>query len=130
MNVSVVSVPVAFGSSILGQPALPEAPRWVELPWLLRQALSRIHATHGENMSAASGSQGDAAETPAPLELAALDAADIQASLRGDNQAYARLVRRYQGPVSAYMRRFTRYQTPWEELVHNVFVDAYFGLSG
>ena len=47
----------------------------------------------------------------------------------GDHEAYARLVRRYQEPIAAYMQRFTRDQRQREELVHDVFVDAYFGMS-
>ena len=65
----------------------------------------------------------------ATCEPAALDWADVCTSLAGDEQAYARLVRRYQDPIAAYMRRFTRDRRQWEELVHDVFVDAYLGLA-
>jgi RNA polymerase sigma-70 factor (ECF subfamily) len=59
----------------------------------------------------------------------AMDRTDIQASLGGDGDAYARLIARYQQPVAAYMWRFTRDRAQWEELVHDVFVEAYFSLN-
>jgi RNA polymerase sigma-70 factor, ECF subfamily len=37
-------------------------------------------------------------------------------------------VRRYQQPIAAYLWRFTRDRRQWEELVHDVFVEAYLGL--
>ena len=69
------------------------------------------------------------AESAASCESAAGDWADVQGSVDGDHEAYARLVRRYQEPIAAYMQRFTRDQRQREELVHDVFVDAYFGLA-
>ncbi|MBN1347241.1 MAG: RNA polymerase sigma factor [Phycisphaerae bacterium] len=58
------------------------------------------------------------------------DAWDLQASLSGDGEAYGRLVRRYQQDIARYMRRFTRDRATHEELVQDVFVEAYFGLRG
>jgi RNA polymerase sigma-70 factor (ECF subfamily) len=58
------------------------------------------------------------------------EAADIRAALDGDGDAYARLVRRYQEAIGAMMWRFTRNEREWEELVHDVFVAAYFSLPG
>lgn len=57
------------------------------------------------------------------------DRRDIQASLEGDGDAYARLVERYQGLVAAYMWRFTRDRVTCEELAHDVFVEAYLSLG-
>lgn len=57
------------------------------------------------------------------------DLQDIQQSLRGDGEAYARLVRRYQGQVAAQMWRFTRDRQELEELVQDVFVEAYRSLG-
>jgi RNA polymerase sigma-70 factor (ECF subfamily) len=54
----------------------------------------------------------------------------VQASLGGDHDAYARLVRRYQQTIGVTMWRFTRQRQLWEELVHDVFVEAYLGLNG
>jgi len=54
----------------------------------------------------------------------------VQASQGGDHEAYARLVRRHQQTIATYMWRFTRQRLTWEELVHDVFVEAYLGLRG
>ena len=68
-------------------------------------------------------------ETSSTAAADPTDGADVQASLRGDGEAYARLVRRYQQPIAAYMWRFTRDRGQWDELVHDVFVEAYLGLA-
>lgn len=60
--------------------------------------------------------------------LSDADRADIAAVLRGDDEAYARLVRRYENVLGRYMWRFTRDRVTWEELVHDVFVEAYLSL--
>jgi len=57
------------------------------------------------------------------------DAADIAASLNGQGDAYERLVRRYQDQIAATMWRFSRDRARCEELVHDVFVEAYLGLG-
>jgi RNA polymerase sigma-70 factor (ECF subfamily) len=54
-----------------------------------------------------------------------LDLADVQGSLRGDGQAYARIVRRHQSQIAARMWRFTRDRNCLEELVQEVFVEGY-----
>ncbi|MHB1035749.1 MAG: RNA polymerase sigma factor [Pirellulales bacterium] len=53
---------------------------------------------------------------------------DIRATLTGDGRAYARLVDRYQGEIAGQMWRFTRQRGVYEELVHDVFVEAYLSL--
>jgi RNA polymerase sigma-70 factor (ECF subfamily) len=58
------------------------------------------------------------------------DKPDVEASRRGDAEAYARLVKRYQDAIATRMWRFTRDRRTLEELVQNVFVEAYFGLAG
>lgn len=58
------------------------------------------------------------------------DQAEIRAALSGNGDAYARLVARYQQPIAAYMWRFTRNRGQWEELVQDVFVEAYLSLAG
>ncbi len=55
---------------------------------------------------------------------------DIAASLRGDGDAYRRLVVRYQNQIAGQMQRFTRDRDVLEELVQEVFVQAYLGLKG
>jgi RNA polymerase sigma-70 factor (ECF subfamily) len=57
------------------------------------------------------------------------DWCDIQAALDGDSDAYSRLVRRYQQPIGSYMWRFTGDRGQWEELVQDVFVEAYLTLA-
>lgn len=58
------------------------------------------------------------------------DLRDIRASLSGDEDGYARLVRRHQQQIAARMWKFTRDRQALEELVHEVFVEAFFSLSG
>ena len=62
--------------------------------------------------------------------VAAEDRADIAAAVRGDERAYARLVQRYEADIARQMWRFTRDRATLEELVHDVFVEAYLGLAG
>ena len=62
-------------------------------------------------------------------EVEDCDRRDIQASLNGDQDAYGRLVDRYQQAVANLMWRFTRRHDELEELVQDVFVEAYFSLK-
>lgn len=62
--------------------------------------------------------------------ISEMDQRDIAASLNGESEAYARLVRRHQDPISAQMWRFTRDAAVLEELVQEVFVEAYLSLKG
>lgn len=68
-----------------------------------------------------------AAECSAQRELAT-DWTDIAATLDGDGQAYARIVRRYQDQITAQMWRLSRQRNDCEQLVHEVFVEAYVSL--
>jgi RNA polymerase sigma-70 factor (ECF subfamily) len=58
------------------------------------------------------------------------DQQDIDDSLAGNGEGYARLVRRYQGKVTAQMWRFTRDAVVLDQLVQDVFVEAYLSLKG
>jgi RNA polymerase sigma-70 factor (ECF subfamily) len=58
------------------------------------------------------------------------DQRDIADSLTGNREAYARLVRRYQDQVAAQMWRFTRDAMILDQLVQDVFVEAYLSLKG
>lgn len=60
--------------------------------------------------------------------LSEADADDVAATLAGDGEAYRRLVQRYQQEIAVQMRRFSRDQVVCEELVHEVFVEAYCSL--
>ncbi|MCE9548660.1 MAG: RNA polymerase sigma factor [Planctomycetia bacterium] len=66
---------------------------------------------------------------PSSLSVDVADQDDIAATLAGDGAAYARLVQRYQPRVAATMWRFTRDRQAYEELVHEVFVEAYLNLA-
>jgi RNA polymerase sigma-70 factor (ECF subfamily) len=56
------------------------------------------------------------------------DRTDIAATLGGDAEAYRRIVQRYQSSIARRMRRLTPDITQTEELVQDVFVEAYFSL--
>ena len=47
----------------------------------------------------------------------------------GDREAFSKIVARYQRDISVYMWRFTRDHIAWEELVQEVFVEAYFSIG-
>ena len=54
---------------------------------------------------------------------------DIAASLKGDGEAYRRLVVKHQHLIAGQMRRFSRDPGVLEELVQEVFVEAYLSLK-
>jgi len=64
----------------------------------------------------------------AMTEAPASDPQDVRASLAGDGAAYARLVNRHTPAIAKRMTRFARGQAAIEELVHDVFVEAYLSL--
>lgn len=80
----------------------------------------------GEDITAITSER--AISGPAAAELA-LDRIDIAGTLQGDQEAFARLMARYQSLVAGTMWRFTHDRTIYEELVHNVFVETYLSLS-
>jgi RNA polymerase sigma-70 factor (ECF subfamily) len=61
--------------------------------------------------------------------VAPADRDDLAASLAGDEFAYARLMARYQAAVARQMLRFSRDRVIVEELVQEVFVQAYLSLG-
>jgi RNA polymerase sigma-70 factor (ECF subfamily) len=58
------------------------------------------------------------------------EASDLEASRKGDGEAYARVVKSHQTQVARRMRLFAREPAVIEELVQEVFVNAYFSLNG
>ncbi|MDP6636675.1 MAG: RNA polymerase sigma factor [Phycisphaerae bacterium] len=58
------------------------------------------------------------------------DLREIKATLAGDGEAYSRLICKYQNEITARMWRFSRNKLELEELVHDVFVEAYVSLKG
>src|SRR5580658_5614528 len=59
----------------------------------------------------------------------AADLADISRTLSGDGDAFAQIVRRHQSAVARQLRHFAR-GADLEELVQEVFVQAYLSLKG
>ena len=57
------------------------------------------------------------------------DAEDIRQTQDGDSEAYRRLVERYQVHVAQILWRFSRDRSVHEELVQDVFVEAYLSLN-
>lgn len=57
------------------------------------------------------------------------DRADVEGALGGNEDAFARLVERYKDEVARQMWRFTRDSVLREELVQEVFVEAYLSLG-
>jgi RNA polymerase sigma-70 factor, ECF subfamily len=110
--------------SIAGTPGGPTqaasvADFWAELPAWCIQGVRSLFSERPEESSAEDAR--DACSEP--------DRWDVRATLDGDGQAYSRFVRRYQQPIAAYIWRFTRDRREAEELVHDVFVEAYFSLA-
>jgi len=58
----------------------------------------------------------------------ATDLADVHQSRQGDPEAYRRLIERYQEHIGRILWRFSRDRRVHEELVQDVFVEAYLGL--
>jgi len=57
------------------------------------------------------------------------DRPDIDAAKNGDHDAYRRLVERYEADISRLMWRFSPQDYVCEELVQEVFVEAFFSLD-
>ena len=64
-----------------------------------------------------------------PIEIRSDDLDDIRSSRQGDSEAYRRLIQRHQAAVGKLLWRFTRDRTEHEELVQQVFVQAYTSLD-
>ena len=62
-------------------------------------------------------------------DCAESDWADIRAGVEGDEEAYARLVARYQDRVFSQMWRFSRDPGVQEELAQEVFIEVYRSLK-
>jgi RNA polymerase sigma-70 factor (ECF subfamily) len=91
---------------------------------LMDRAMERLIAGMGAAFDRVESKQ----DTCSPVQ--AMDEADIRASREGDPEAYRRLVERYQGQVSRIVWRFSRDRQVHEELVQDVFVEAYLSLGG
>ncbi len=63
-------------------------------------------------------------------DAAAADWDDVKLTRRGDSEAYRRLIERHQDRVARMLWRFSRDRRVHEELVQDVFVEAYLSLRG
>ena len=63
-----------------------------------------------------------------PNEGISADSRLVEAAIGGDGDAFARIVDAYQTTLAQQLRRFSRDPLTIEELVHEVFVEAYFSL--
>ena len=57
------------------------------------------------------------------------DIGAVDATLHGDQNAYQRIVSKYQATIAQQMQRFSRQPMVIEELVHEVFVEAFLSLK-
>jgi len=69
---------------------------------------------------------GDRQQTSASL---AAEIEDVRLSRQGDSDAYTRLIKQHQSHVSRILWRFSRDPLVHEELVQDVFVEAYMSLG-
>jgi RNA polymerase sigma-70 factor (ECF subfamily) len=58
-----------------------------------------------------------------------LDWPVVKAAIGGDGDAFGQIVSSYQETIASQMRRFSKDQAVLEELVHDVFVEAFFSLK-
>jgi len=93
----------------------------------LARAVGQLH--RGQSTCPQMGMQS-AADIEYDTGVEDTDWRDIQASLAGDEESYERLVRRYESQIAAMMWRFSRRPDQCEELIQDVFVQAYFSLPG
>ena len=75
-----------------------------------------VFAAAGSDCDDSAGTQSD-------------DLADIGNALDGDENAYKRLIERYQQRIATMMWRFSRNRNTHEELVQDVFVEVYLSLA-
>ena len=98
--------------------AFPENALRIQIEGLLA-GLARWAA---ESLSASANREGAAVHV-------AMDLADVRQSCQGDPEAYRRLIERHQEYVGGVLWRFSRDRRVHEELVQDVFVEAYLGLG-
>ncbi|HJT33822.1 MAG TPA: RNA polymerase sigma factor [Pirellulales bacterium] len=100
---------------------------WTKGDWTSRRAKPAASKRNTPKQKAAAEQAAIQIATAAERELET-DWTDIAATLDGDGQAYARIVRRYQDQITAQMWRLSRQRNDCEQLVHEVFVEAYMSL--
>ncbi len=68
-------------------------------------------------------------EAAANTLVVALERQEIAAARAGDEEAFRRIVQRHQSTIATQMQRFSRNPMTVEELVHDVFVEAFVSLN-
>src|SRR5512146_2070442 len=116
-----VSFPTADWTTLLGGPRRGLAASW--------QTLFRA-AVLGADVRAAIKPTPPVGQNGGGSEAAASDVDDIRLARQGDSDAYRRLVERHQNQVARILWRFSRDRLVHEELVQDVFVEAYMSLGG
>ncbi len=92
-----------------------------QVPYLAgSNALQRVCTVIAMSMSS---------QNPSSPKVCSEDSQAIAATLEGDPEAYGQLVERYQAVIAQQMRRFSRQPAVVEELVHDVFVEAFVSLK-
>jgi RNA polymerase sigma-70 factor, ECF subfamily len=66
---------------------------------------------------------------PEEAGIESFDTEDVQQSRQGNHEAYRRLVEKYEQEIAKVMWRFSRDKLTHEELVQDVFVEAYLSLT-
>jgi RNA polymerase sigma-70 factor, ECF subfamily len=84
---------------------------WYNPIWLLSQAHDATSQDRGQ-----------------ALPVDRVDLADIKETLQGSSDAYGRLVNRYQQTIASQVWGYAPHQDMIEDLVHDVFVEAYLSL--
>ncbi len=82
--------------------------------------LNRFFSEHNQQLI-------DAA-VPEQAGIESFDIEDVQQSRQGNHEAYRRIVERYEQEIAKIMWRFSRDKLTHEELVQDVFVEAYLSL--
>jgi RNA polymerase sigma-70 factor (ECF subfamily) len=93
----------------------------------LDHGLDRVFALVLASAFPASGAANSNAAADA--SLLALERQEIAAARGGDDDAFRRIVQRHQSTIATQMLRFSRDPTVVEELVHDVFVEAFVSLN-
>lgn len=97
-----------------------------ESPGLWPGAIRTIQHKYGEILTLLLASI-ESLSTTSTIPMA--DREDIARTLNGDSHAYKKIMDRHQEHVSRVMWKFTRDKRAHEELVQDVFVEAYMSLS-
>lgn len=82
---------------------------------------SGVFRSHCAVLAMSSDDSREKAET-------ATDSQDVLLAMNGDHDAFGRIVDKYQRAIADQMRRFSRQPAVLEELVHDVFVEAFTSL--